>query len=450
MKRKAAYVIWIMTGIIMIAIMTIGVEIGEESECINGSVPYAYEGNWACAYLDDVITFYNVNVANNITQLNSSMINATGNVSIEGELYVTERIGIGTTSPLARLYVDTPNAAGDMLNLHTSNSNGNFNLSLGFTTHNYWWTYWGEGVGNDNKLELWTEGAAGNDVLVYRIYQNGNTFFNGTVDLANGVLQAEADTKYVGVNTTSPSSALHVEGLVRANDITVDYKGKIDLSTGAGEQIYSGSAGEIWYDARGRMLFRGDVNDNNAADDIILQINTGSTSNKMLMLKNGRTAWNTALTKPELDFQVNGSVLIGGGNKLYVTGGYMVIQDQSYTTSNADPQILLEYKDGQENITFDKFSSGYGDGTTFIFSDDAATDGNHYVTGNLGVGTKSPGHTLQVTGSAYFDGIVNSTGYAVNNKTGVTDSSSYWLCTADDCSATCQIEITSGIITGCT
>jgi hypothetical protein len=33
---------------------------------------------------------------------------------------------------------------------------------------------------------------------------------------------------------------------------------------------------------------------------------------------------------------------------------------------------------------------------------------------------------------------------------GITDSSSYWLCTASDCSSSCQVSIKSGLITGCT
>jgi hypothetical protein len=37
-----------------------------------------------------------------------------------------------------------------------------------------------------------------------------------------------------------------------------------------------------------------------------------------------------------------------------------------------------------------------------------------------------------------------------NGTAGITDSSSYWLCTASDCSSSCQVQIKGGIITGCT
>jgi hypothetical protein len=45
----------------------------------------------------------------------------------------------------------------------------------------------------------------------------------------------------------------------------------------------------------------------------------------------------------------------------------------------------------------------------------------------------------------------NITGnYIVGDNVGINDDTSYWLCTANDCSSTCQVEISGGIITGCT
>jgi len=32
---------------------------------------------------------------------------------------------------------------------------------------------------------------------------------------------------------------------------------------------------------------------------------------------------------------------------------------------------------------------------------------------------------------------------------GISDSSSYWLCTASDCASSCQVTVDGGIITGC-
>lgn len=40
--------------------------------------------------------------------------------------------------------------------------------------------------------------------------------------------------------------------------------------------------------------------------------------------------------------------------------------------------------------------------------------------------------------------------YEVDGVQGITDNTSYWLCTASDCATTCQADIDGGIITGCT
>lgn len=63
---------------------------------------------------------------------------------------------------------------------------------------------------------------------------------------------------------------------------------------------------------------------------------------------------------------------------------------------------------------------------------------------NIGVGTSVPSQKLQVAGT------VKATGFASGTATGISNSSSYWLCTASDCATKCQVTITAGLITGCT
>jgi len=54
------------------------------------------------------------------------------------------------------------------------------------------------------------------------------------------------------------------------------------------------------------------------------------------------------------------------------------------------------------------------------------------------------------TGDVKIDDDLNVTGsYKNNGNTGVTDNTSYWLCTAADCSTKCQVDIDGGIIVGC-
>jgi hypothetical protein len=71
-------------------------------------------------------------------------------------------------------------------------------------------------------------------------------------------------------------------------------------------------------------------------------------------------------------------------------------------------------------------------------------------TGNVGIGTTNPQSLLDVNGTANFTGGIDTSGLTINGTQGLTDSTSYWLCTAADCSTKCQVTITNGLITACT
>ena len=64
--------------------------------------------------------------------------------------------------------------------------------------------------------------------------------------------------------------------------------------------------------------------------------------------------------------------------------------------------------------------------------------------GRVGIGTNTPQNTLNVIGAT------NSTaGFITGEYTGISDNSSYWLCTTKDCDSTCQVNIQGGLIVGC-
>lgn len=39
--------------------------------------------------------------------------------------------------------------------------------------------------------------------------------------------------------------------------------------------------------------------------------------------------------------------------------------------------------------------------------------------------------------------------YSSDGSQGITDTSSYWLCTSSNCLSSCQVQIKNGLITGC-
>jgi hypothetical protein len=68
---------------------------------------------------------------------------------------------------------------------------------------------------------------------------------------------------------------------------------------------------------------------------------------------------------------------------------------------------------------------------------------------NIVIGNANPQSLLDVNGAANFTGVIDTSGLTINGTQGLTDSTSYWLCTAADCSTKCQVTITNGLITGC-
>ena len=63
---------------------------------------------------------------------------------------------------------------------------------------------------------------------------------------------------------------------------------------------------------------------------------------------------------------------------------------------------------------------------------------------NVGIGTASPGYLLEVNGTLQAADF-----YSGDGTQGLTNSTSYWLCTDATCTAKCQATIKDGLITGC-
>lgn len=106
-----------------------------------------------------------------------------------------------------------------------------------------------------------------------------------------------------------------------------------------------------------------------------------------------------------------------------------------------------------QNITFRTTNYPYGK-INFDFLDTPVISAtSSYSPSNL---TIRPNDLLIVDGNLSAIN-VNSSGYnqasdyySGDGSQGITDSSSYWLCTASDCSTTCQADIKDGLIVGCT
>ena len=91
-----------------------------------------------------------------------------------------------------------------------------------------------------------------------------------------------------------------------------------------------------------------------------------------------------------------------------------------------------------------RISKGIARWTTNFTPPSAPYDSQTPGVTNVGIGTASPGYLLEVNGTLQAADF-----YSGDGTQGLTNSTSYWLCTDATCAAKCQATIKDGLITGC-
>jgi hypothetical protein len=120
----------------------------------------------------------------------------------------------------------------------------------------------------------------------------------------------------------------------------------------------------------------------------------------------------------------------GTGN--VVIGGADADHGEKFVVAGAGNNIWLRSDNQKFLLGTGKDSSIYFDGSDLIIDPDLITAGDKVLIGATGDDDLQAGN--------YFSG---------DGSQGITNTSSYWLCTASDCSTTCQVTIKDGLITGC-
>ena len=319
------------------------------------------------------------------------------------------------------------------------------------------------------------------------------TFVWGYSESAISIPSADSFIVYnsnVGINVTSPQNLFNVNG-------DGNFTGNVIIGDGVLDEILNvmSTTGDSWMKIKTTSFTAGEPNIfddvgikfNNTNVDWTLGINGNNSDfftlahsdgflndNFLVVTPLGKMGINN--TNPQGTLDVNGTLCIYGdcvSSWSGVTGGNSSAWNRSGTTvylANTDdkigigtltpiseleikanasikPEFRINNTGGATGIFI--ASSSFQIGTETPQNIDFFTNNSVVVTidtsGNMGIGTTTPGSALEVTGAT------NSTsGYIMGANTGVTDSSSYWLCTSNDCSTTCQVEISGGIITGCT
>ena len=274
-----------------------------------------------------------------------------GNTIVSDTVYIDEpnnRVGIGTVSPGYKLDISSGSAVGaristsgfanlDLVSNRTSGNLGGLRFKQDIDTYQTGEFLGLHGGGFDWKVG---NGTGGNAVIKMRLDSLGN----------------------LGIGTTSPDNKLHIYG---SNDSASSIKIQ---RTDIARQLRVGAR------------YIGSFSDNSFG------IYTNSTE-KLSILSNGNVGIGT--TSPSQKLDVSGNIR---GNNLYLNDSTV-------------PSLYMERGDGslQPVIRLEKSNDNLLIGNTaideVIFYDDAGEAMRLDGSGNLGIGTTSPGQKLEVNGN---------------------------------------------------
>jgi hypothetical protein len=285
-----------------------------------------------------------------------------------------DNVGIGTTNPNERLDV---NGTNPRIYLADATAPGTTTNRLYSVSGNLTWN--GINLTGGGSLPGATEG--------YTLRGNGSAW------QATNNLFVKSDGS-VGIGTTNPSALLSVAGDSTKNAyFFYDNADVGDTTDGQSLYVYRRAAE---YDTAIRLYLNqagiGKISSYN------LDIDTDA-SGRLVLNPSGGNVSVGYLDPGTAKLAINGNVGIGTTNpgaKLEIASDaaiQLIVNGLTY-----DPLISFAWSGGNENLFFDKYSSGYGDGSTMRFTDDFAVEGNLYTTGNLGIGTTNPGNFIDILG----------------------------------------------------
>lgn len=208
------------------------------------------------------------------------------------------------------------------------------------------------------------------------------------------------------------------------------------------------------------------LNFNDGTSDIIgLIVNVGTkdiywhdwtNSRRILMYDQDVERVGVNDTTPDYTFDVDGT---SGATEFHAERGTQAVAAYQFSDANdgwfspADNEVKLTIG-GSGNVHFRSGYTWYGSNAILGLLVEAATATNPNIVPRIGdmtsgIGASADGHVNIIAGGNDMLE-VDATTIEYQGNVGISDSTSYWLCTAADCSTKCQVTLTHGAITGCT
>jgi len=280
------------------------------------------------------------------------------NASERMRIDTSGNVGIGTSSPDQKLTINSANTA----------TNSLVSFKQGSTTYAY------VGMGIDNLLRLQSVSSAA-------IVQADGANYVGIVTNSAERMRIDSSGR-VGIGTSSPAAQLHIVS-------SAAEAARFESPNGSAYNVYTS-----WMQGGSRFAFVG------SAGQILA---SGSTNDFAIRAENN-LVFASGGSSERMRIDSSGNVGIGTSSplgRLHINGGtYDSFTISGTSTNSVGLRIQNSSPSRNWNVGVSGSAGPAASGSFFIYDDTAAaTRMSIDSSGNVGIGTTSPGYKLQVNGS---------------------------------------------------